>query len=214
MASLNHTLPEGYFAENNIHFGIEIDVAALSKAREVGESRVAYTLPPPTQTLPVTIISDVVEALVYSDVGGPTLVAAIELVSLANKDRPASRDAFVSKCAALAQQGIGLMIIDIVTGRKANLHNELLFRLAPPEWIPMESELYASAYHLIDSNGGPALETWQESLALGKPLPTMPLFIGDGEFVMVDLNGTYLKTCVDLKIPRAIMNEMEVSGAR
>src|SRR5258708_32862455 len=74
--SLNHILPEEYFAENNIHFGIEIDVAALAYANEIKESRVAYALPPPTQTLPVTIITDVVEALVYRNLGGPTLVAA------------------------------------------------------------------------------------------------------------------------------------------
>jgi hypothetical protein len=213
-ASLNHIMPEGYFAENNIHFGIEVDVAGLAIAHSVKESRSAYALPPPTQTLPVTIISDVVEVLVYRSLGGPTLVAAIELVSPANKDRPASRDAFVSKCASLVQQGIGLVVIDIVTERKANLHNELLFRLAPPEWIPIESALYTSAYHLIDRDGNPALETWQESLALGKPMPTMPLFIGDGEFVPVDLNATYAKTCIGLKIPGAIVNEMEISGAR
>ena len=165
-ASLNGRLPSGFFAENNVHFGIEIDVGGFAEANVVKESRAAYALPPPTQTLPITIISDVVEVLVYTSFGGPTLVAAIELVSPANKDRPASRDAFVSKCAALAQQGIGLIIVDIVTERKANLHNELLFRLAPPEWIPVESELYASAYHLIDRDGNPALDTWQESLAV------------------------------------------------
>ena len=85
--------------------------------------------PSPTQTVPIAIITDIVEILVFSQEAGPTLAGALELASPANKDRPAHRDAFVSKCATYLQQGVGLVIVDVVTDRRANLHDELLARL-------------------------------------------------------------------------------------
>lgn len=87
---LNQHLPEGYFAEANVQFGIEIDVAAFGDS--VAESLVGFsswTAPAPTQTLPVPLMVDVVEVLVYEGEGGPKLVGAVELVSPANKtDQP------------------------------------------------------------------------------------------------------------------------------
>jgi len=53
-------------------------------------------------------------------------VAAIELVSPGNKDRPEKRNAFVSKCAALLQKGVAVCIVDVVTTRQFNLYAELL----------------------------------------------------------------------------------------
>src|SRR5207244_1868906 len=102
---LNDQLPEGYFAEPNVQFGIEIDVAAWKEPEPAAISfSPSWQAPPPTQTVPIALLSDVVEVLVYSREGGPTLAGAIELVSPANKDRLAHRDALVSKCAAYLQQ--------------------------------------------------------------------------------------------------------------
>ena len=58
----------------------------------------------PTQTVPIAILTDIVEVLLFNREAGPTLAGAIALVSPANKDRPAHRDAFVSKCATYLQQ--------------------------------------------------------------------------------------------------------------
>ena len=54
------------------------------------------------------------------------LVAAVELVSPRNKDRPESRSAFAAKSAAYLYRGVGLVTLDVVTGRQFNLHNELI----------------------------------------------------------------------------------------
>ena len=61
------------------------------------------------------------EIRVYQDLGGAELRAAIELVSPANKDRAGSRRTFAAKCAGYLQHGIGVVIVDIVTARAANL---------------------------------------------------------------------------------------------
>jgi hypothetical protein len=55
-----------------------------------------------------------------------TLVGVIELVSPGNKDRPAERLAFATKCASYLAQGVSLIVMDVVTNRHANLHNDIM----------------------------------------------------------------------------------------
>lgn len=206
-ADLNRSLPERYFAEPSIQYNIEVDVGAMERYKSEGDDLVreaaaatVWSLPCPAQTLPVEILSDLVEVLVYYDLGGRRLVAAVELVSPSNKDRPSSRSAFVSKCASLLQQGIGLLIIDVVTDRRANLHNALLARLAPPEWIPMEAVLYAASYHVEERNSTPTLDTWEQPLTVGQELPKMPLFLRGGPHVELPLDETYERTLKSIRI--------------
>src|SRR5215510_12667572 len=213
-SDLNQRLPEGYFAEANVQFGIEIDVATFEEPGQGSShnpsvhgldcpppaSSEQWTAPLPTQTIPIAILTDTVEVLVFNREAGPTLAGAIELVSPANKDRPAHRDAFVSKCAAYLQQGIGLVVVDIVTDRRANLHDELLARLHTPGVEPWDAELYASAYHPLERDGGAKLDIWHEVLKLGNPLPIMPLYLRDGLCLSVDLQATYERTCIEQRI--------------
>src|SRR5271154_4675600 len=139
---LNRQLPPGYFADLNVQFGIEIDIAFEEDANGVPPS---WVPPAPTMTMPMTLITDVVEIAVYNSEAGPVLIGAIELVSTANKDRPATRDAFVSKCASYLQQAIGLIVIDLVTNRKADLHAEPLKRVTALT-ATTRSELWAASY--------------------------------------------------------------------
>lgn len=144
--TLNEVLPDGYFAEPSAQFGIEIDVATFGEkgsAPLVRQSETSQWSPQaPTVTLPFQPTTDVVEVQVFSTEAGPTLVGAIELISPANKDRPSSRDAFVSKCQTYLQQGIGLIVVDVVTTLNANLHHELIDRLRL-QTEPLGSDLYA-----------------------------------------------------------------------
>ncbi|MBM3832464.1 MAG: DUF4058 domain-containing protein [Verrucomicrobia bacterium] len=126
-AGLNRVLPKGWFAEPNVQFGIEVDVAAWSPfvGREkpfAGEWRPPAT----TQTVMLPMLTDRAEILVYQTEGGPVLAGAIELVSPENKDRAQTRSAFVAKCRSYLQENIGVIVIDIVSSRAANLHGELL----------------------------------------------------------------------------------------
>src|SRR5215208_6458129 len=116
-AALNEVLPPQYHAQPNVQFGIEIDVATIERrggspdGGGTGASNAApWRAPAPTLTVPLPVVSDVVEVLVRGGLGGgPSVVGAVELVSPANKDRPSHRDAFVSKCQAYVQNGIGLV---------------------------------------------------------------------------------------------------------
>src|SRR5436309_1998460 len=69
---------------------------------------------------------DEYEVRVYDGERGRRLVAAVELVSPANKDRPEHRHAFVAKCLALLQQQVCVVVVDLVTTRNFNLYAELL----------------------------------------------------------------------------------------
>jgi hypothetical protein len=197
-------LPEGYFAEANVQFGIEIDVASFEEGSPhepaPGATSTGWTAPAPTQSVPVSILTDTVEVLVFGREGGPILAGAVELVSPANKDRPAHRDAFVSKCAAFLQQGIGLLVVDVVTERGGNLHDELLARLRSPGRVPLDADLYAVAYRAVERSGQTTLDVWQERLAVGRTLPTMPLWLRGNLCLPVDLEVTYERTCREQRI--------------
>ncbi len=83
---------------------------------------------------------------VYDTELGRLLVAAIEIVSPANKDRPESRRAFVAKCAALLQQRVSVTIIDLVTDHHFNLYHDLLEFIGQTNGSPEQAPpIYAAA---------------------------------------------------------------------
>jgi hypothetical protein len=130
------------------------------------------------------------------------LRAAIELVSPANKDRASHRRAFAVKCAGYLQQGVAVVIVDVVTAHTANLHAELvdILGLAQPlAWCP-PSHLYAVGYHPIPSADVQRLEVWPEALTIGAALPTMPLWLDEGLCLPLALEESYRATCAALRI--------------
>ena len=149
--------------------------------------------------------TDIIELRIFREFGGAVLAGAIEFVSPANKDRPENREAFVSKCETYLREGIGLVVVDIVTKRRANLHCELLDRCGQSA-ADVEASIYSSAYHVAERDGHPTLDVWCEHMEIGKPLPIMPLFLHDGPCVQIDLPQTYVRTCNELRIPQKKSN--------
>jgi hypothetical protein len=218
---LNRRLPEHCFATPNTRFGIEVDVATLSRAHPHGELRELATAPylaeitvapsasplvepwlppPPVTTLPFEVMPEHVEVLVFNNSTKPTLIGAIELVCPANKDRPAQRTAFVSKCESHLRQGAGLVVVDIVTSSKGNLHIELLTRLGAEQQELNGAEPYATAYHPVEEAGHFYLELWHEELGIGQPLPILPLWLRGEGSLPINLQSTYQTVCADLRI--------------
>jgi hypothetical protein len=200
-SQLNALLPEGYFAEANVQFGVEIDVEAFEE-HPARPPQAEWSPPPPLASFPLELPTAVVEVGVFSRSGGPVLAGAVELVSPANKDRPAHREALVSKCAAYLQSGVGLVLVDVVTDRSGDLHRELLARLGAGDPGPGPS-LSGSAYRAVDRDGAPALDVWREPLAVGQRLPTLPLWLRGGLCLPVELEATYQRTCVEQRVQPA-----------
>ena len=83
---------------------------------------------------------------------------------------------------------------------KANLHDELLRRLAVPAASYLHTELYALAYRLVERHGQPSINLWQETLATGHALPTMPLWLRGAICLAIALDATYERTCREQRI--------------
>lgn len=128
------------------------------------------------------------------------LVAAIELVSPCNKNRPQSRKAFVDKCHAMLQQDVCVVIVDTVTCLSSNLYAELAERLRAKEHGIADSSIYAVTCRTRTSQGAVRAEVWEHPLAVTSPLPTMPLFLTETLSVPLELESTYEKTCRGLRI--------------
>lgn len=207
--SLNEEwLPEGYFAEEQVHPSarVEIDVATFEESQSSQSSQnggpvailpaKVWTPPAPTMTLPIEF-PDRFEVHILRTEGGPTLVAAIELVSPGNKDRSEHRRAFTTKCASYLYQGISLAIIDIVTTRQANLHDELMQLLTTDQSfaLPPSTPLYAVAYRPGRRGESDLIDIWPEVLSLGRRLPVLPLAISTEHCVPLDFEATYSDAC-------------------
>jgi hypothetical protein len=212
--ALNETLlPEGYFAEPHVHLGarVEIDAATFENGSRAEAARQGGTAtaevktwapPAPTLVMPVAF-PDTFEVRVTNTEAGPVLVAAIELVSPANKDRPETRRAFALKCASYLVQGVGLIVVDVVTGRHANLHDETAGLLPGGESFafPAGTGLYASAYRPVRRDEAGQVDAWLTRLDVGQPLPTLPLWLTGGPCLPIDLEATYADACRKLRLP-------------
>ncbi|MBY0526611.1 MAG: DUF4058 family protein [Gemmataceae bacterium] len=212
---LNPVLPAGYTAEPRVHLGpyFEIDVTAFERVQPPSATAVAGD-GTGVATAPWSAIRPLLdieadwpdqyeyEVLVFDQERNRRLVAAVELVSPANKDRPESRRALVTKCAALLRQGVNIALVDLVTVRRFNLYAELL------EWIgqhdPSLGEeppaTYAASLRFQKPARRTRLQTWPYPLVVGQLLPMLPLWISAERSVPLDLEASYQEACRMLRI--------------
>ena len=201
----------------SVHLGasFEIDVAILrrgradpprfgARAEEGGVATAVWAPPRPTLAVATDLPDqDEYEVRVYDTRRRRRLVAAVEIVSPANKDRPEHRRVFVAKCAALLQQHVSVAIVDLVTTRQFNLYARSAGPDRPgrPVAAPEPPPLYAAACRWAREGDARRLETWTHALAVGQPLPTLPLWLADNLAVPLELEASYEETCRILRIP-------------
>jgi len=155
----------------------------------------AWTVPAPALSYSTTF-PELNEIQVVAQESG-RLVAAIELVCPGNKDPPSAREAFAAKCVDYLGQGVCVVIIDVVTERRANLHNEIALRTdAPPEaLLPDGIDLYAATYRPATRNQDFQIDVWTAPCAVGQPLPTMPMRLTGDTFMPVEFELAYTQAC-------------------
>jgi len=204
--ALNDTwLPRDYIAEEHTHAGtqLEIDIATFATepaaaVTHLGPSAAApplWTPPAPTARAPLAV-ADAFEVRVLSDAGGATLVGVIEFVSPANKDRPEQRRAFATKCAGFLHQGVSVVVLDVVTTRSHNLHNDIVACVgAEAARMPDDVALYGAAYRPMVQGDATLVEVWCAPCAVGQSLPVLPLRLRGDLFVPVDFESTYQEAC-------------------
>jgi hypothetical protein len=208
-------LPAGFVAEPKVHHGapFEIDVSTLeeddrspSDIDKPGNGGTAtLTTSAPTLTVSADLSKlDEYEVLVYDAERERTLVAAIEIVSPANKDRLDTREQFVGKCAALLRQDVCVCVVDIVSIRQANLYAELLARLgrSDPALGNPPPALYAVTLRCRKPPKQRALlDAWFYRVTVGQPLPVIPLWLGPNLSIELPLEPGYQEVCRLLRIP-------------
>ncbi len=211
VSQLSKVLPGGYYAEPQVSFGIQLetDVGTWEggKADDLSDngavSTMVYAPPKPLLVFPVDFAGlEHYGVQIYREEGGLRLVGAIELVSPANKDRPGHREAFVRKCATYLQEGVSLLMVDVVTQRTGNFHAALIKLLGPEVVVELSApdQLYAAAYRIAPGPDQVCLESWPLPLQVGQTLPTLPLWLDVDLAVPVDLEQSYQETCETLRI--------------
>lgn len=222
VVSLNSKLPARYVAAPQVHLGsfAEIDVSTYEKDADdngalhagngnggVATATAVWAPPRPTLAVDTDLpAQDEYEVRVYDEENGQRLVAAIELVSPANKDRPENRRAFAAKCAALLQKQVSVTVVDLVTVRESNLYGDLLELIGETDPVLGDepSAIYAVTCQTTKPNPKPGtrwrLETWFQPLKVSTPLPTLPLWLADNFSIPLELEASYEETCKALRI--------------
>jgi len=211
---LRKQLPPGFVAEPRVHLGtlMEVDVGALEaeEAPRIGRANgnggvatAVWTAPTPEVAVDTDPPDEYeYEVRIFDLDRERTLVAAVELVSPANKDRPESRLAFVAKCAALLRKGVAVSLVDLVTIRRFNLYAQLMEFVGHPDQTMSNEEppIYAASCRWVTRGTRARLEAWSRALVVGQPLPTLPLWLRDDLVIALDLEQSYEQACSDLWI--------------
>ena len=131
---------------------------------------------------------------------GGRIAAAVELVHPAQKGRPTDRTVFAGRVVDDLRGGRGLIVVDVVTRHPANLHAEVMALLGTGP-TPADDHLYAVAYALAATGDEGRVDIWARPLAVGQPLPTLPLQVLALGRVPVDLDASYREACDWSRIP-------------
>lgn len=143
----------------------------------------------PDQEAVATFALDPQQAL-HIDLDGK-LVAAVELVSPRNKDRPAARERYLGRYAAYLYQGVHLLLIDVLPRPSGfSFADAIASNLGisqPPCPAPC-----AASYRVGEAvPDGTLIALWCRPLQVGQPLPTIPLALNARQSIPVDLEFTY-----------------------
>ncbi|HVA48347.1 MAG TPA: DUF4058 family protein [Pirellulales bacterium] len=211
---LTEILPEPYFAAPGVHLGTlyEVDIGTyrrpFAEANDFdltkgGVAVATYAPPKPTLTLePRLPNQDVYEVRIYDSRRNRHLVAAIEILSPSNKDRPENRATFVAKAATLLTNNICVSMVDVVSTLDFNLYAEVLNFLngVDPALGTEPPPMYAATLRMRYEDRRRMMDNWYHPLAIGQPLPTLPIWLTETRAISLDLESSYQETCRALRI--------------
>jgi len=119
------------------------------------------------------------------------LVAVIEIVSPGNKSSRREFQRFVDKALELLVQGVHLLVIDPFppTARDPHgVHAAVWRGIVRKRFTPPPDKTLTLASYAAEPD---QFTAFVEPLAVGDPIPDMPLFLTPGEYVNVPLGETY-----------------------
>jgi hypothetical protein len=126
------------------------------------------------------------------------LAAAVELISPRNKDRPSARAYYLARYLGYLKDGAHLLLVDV---HRRPLSFSFADALAQELQIaqPATPAPLAVAYRVGEpaATGGRLLAIWRRPLAVGSPLPTMPLPLTVHAALPVPLVDAYMRAAAD-----------------
>lgn len=126
------------------------------------------------------------------------LLGVVEFVCQDTKADHECGYAFVCKVITHLSRGVGVIVVDIVTSKQANLHQAWADMTDGPEipGVPRgEPNIYAVSYGPRMHGESPVIDVWARPLAVGAGLPELPLALKGYGCVAIDLNATYTEAC-------------------
>jgi hypothetical protein len=127
-------------------------------------------------------------------------VAVVEVVSPGNRSTRQALDQFTRKAADFLEQGIHLLVIDLIPPGRFDpngIHGAIWDYVAGMDYSPpVDKPLTVVAYE-----SDLVFRAYVEPVAVGDPLPDMPLFLEPGDWVPVPLERSYQTTWDTLPIP-------------
>ena len=121
------------------------------------------------------------------------VVSLIEIVSPGNKNSRHGLRAFAEKSLGFLEQGIHLLIIDLFPPSRWNpqgIHRAIWDEICDePFDLPQNQPLMLVAY-----SAGVPKKAFVEPVAVGEPLPDMPVFLDPDSYVLAPLEASYRAT--------------------
>lgn len=201
----NHGLPDGYYALAEQHAGRAIpDILAIHvqpdssepTPRISGSGGLAVAEAPPKvrrrQSIEQPSLLARRRTLAIRHVSGHRLVALLEIISPANKDRRAHAEAFAAKAIEALAADVHLLVVDLFPpgphdpGGMHGVIRQMLDDTAEAYELPAGEPMTLASYA-----AGPEIEVYLEHLAPGATLADMPLFLSSERYVPAPLESTY-----------------------
>jgi hypothetical protein len=193
-------LPSGYYALPEQHGG-QLIADILTLQAPIGEASpplaeeggVAVADAPPRvrrKLIPSPAARGTRRTLTIRHVSGHRIIALVEVVSPANKDRAAHVEELVDKAESALRYGVHLLLADLFrpgTHDPQGMHGAVWERFDDePYLVPPDEPLTLASYV-----AGPRPVAYVEHLAVGSRLIDMPLFLNPDRYISVPLEATY-----------------------
>jgi hypothetical protein len=170
-------------------------VKAQAQSHRTGPPSEQAPLIEPDQEIAVATI-DPTTALFVERQG--RLVAAVEVVSPRNKDRPVSRNSYLVRYLSYLMDGVHAMLIDVHRRPLSFSFADAIARELEVSQAPLPAPCVVS-YRVGEpaAAGGRMLAIWRRPLAIDQPLPAIPLPLTEDLSVSIDLEHTYVAAAAD-----------------
>jgi hypothetical protein len=195
-------LPKGYYAQAEQHVGRKVaDVLALhvsdpdAKAPlpPIGERAVAVAVAPPRVSRSRVIKPSQLRqqrTLTIRHKSGHRIIALVEIVSQANKASATSVAEFVGKIAGALRTGIHCGVLDVLPPGRHDphgMHEAVMEAFGDKDdEVPNDKPLTFASYVAQDEP-----TAYLQHLAVGDPIPDVPVFLTPDHYVELPLTTTY-----------------------